>query len=136
MGGCQSQDARNAAIDSNFPADSRHVMMKVTSDKDMNKMQDTDSSQREYKARTGYQPKPAYKPRSSPPATANGMSAILEKKRAEQAQQQQPSARTMTNSDDEKDRSDPATDGTPDAERRDTEKTAAAALDWSNSSKD
>ena len=114
MGGCQSQDARNAAIDANFPADSRHVMMKVTSDKEMIKMEDADSSQQGYKPRAGYQPR----------AASSGMSAIIEQKRAEQQQ----SARTMTNSEDEEDTTSAAA---PKAERRGTE---ATALDRSSSS--
>ena len=103
MGGCQSQDARNAAIDANFPADSRHVMMKVSSDKEMNE----DAAQQ------------GYKPRSA----SSGMSAIIERKRAEQQQ----SARTMTNSEDED-----TSAAAPKLERRGTEGTSTT-LDLSSS---
>ena len=120
MGGCQSTDARNAAIDANFPADSRHVMMNVKNDKDLSKMQEgTKTSQPDFKPRAGYQPRAAYQPQSAADS-GNGMAALMEKKRAEQQQQQQQqaSARTMSNSDDEK---DTAAAG---AERRGTDTTA------------
>ena len=129
MGGCQSSDARNAAIDANFPADSRHVMMHVKNDKELNKMQEgTKTSQPDFKPRAGYQPRAAYKPSAA--SSANGMSAMLEKKRAEQAAaasgQASESVRTTTNSDDEKD-----TAANGGAERRPTD---TMALDGSNSS--
>ena len=116
MGGCQSSDARNAAIDANFPADSRHVMMSVKSDKELNKMQDaTKTSQPDFKPRAGYQPRSGYQPRAAyqPPAAAAGTSA-----------------RTMTNSDDEKETTATAT---AKAERRATDTTA---LDLTSSSKE
>ena len=125
MGGCQSSDARNAAIDANFPADSRHVMMHVKNDKELSKMQEgTKTTQPDFKPRAGYQPRAAYQPPAA--SSGNGMSALMEKKRAEQAAAAagQASARTMTNSDDEK-------DTTAAAERRATDTTA---LDVSNSS--
>jgi len=111
MGGCQSQDARNAAIDANFPADSRHVMMKVSSDKEMNE----DAAQQ------------GYKPRSA----SSGMSAIIERKRAEQQQ----SARTMTNSENEEDTTSASADpsaAAPKLERRGTEGTSTS-IDLSSS---
>lgn len=112
MGGCQSQDARNAAIDANFPADSRHVMMKVSSDKEI--------INAEGAAQQGYKPRSA----------SSGMSAIIEQKRAEQQQ----SARTMTNSEDEEATTSASTDpsaAAPKAERRGIE---ATMLDVSRSS--
>ena len=116
MGGCQSSDARNAAIDANFPADSRHVMMSVKSDKELNKMQDgTKTSQPDFKPRAGYQPRSGYQPRAAyqPPAAAAGTSA-----------------RTMTNSDEKE---TTTTTATAKAERRATDTTA---LDLSTSSKE
>ena len=125
MGGCQSSDARNAAIDANFPADSRHVMMHVKNDKELNKMQEgTKTSQPDFKPRAGYQPRAAYQPPAA--SSGSGMAALMEKKRAEQAASAAgTSARTMTNSDDEKE-ANPAA-----VERRATDTTA---LDVSNSS--
>jgi len=117
MGGCQSQDARNAAIDANFPADSRHVMMKMSSERHQ----------------IGYKPRTEVKPRAT-----SGMSALLEQKRAEQQQAADAnvSGRTTVNLSDEEEKSSTPNSAIPDGaqRRRATEATSANDSDWSNSS--